>query len=109
MGKNNASTATDITDKSINPLGGFLHHQRFLHGCKKASNCHQKSASHSLQEKRFGKNRTQIHRYLLQDWSWSLPNYRREKELHGTTQEGQVCCRWYHQLKSLLHTYVLSA
>merc|ERR1712088_642569 len=64
--KNNASTDYDLSDKSINPMGGFPHY-----------------------EEGSGEDQPQVHRHHLQVWSRTLPDPRREGRLHGTSQEGQ--------------------
>ena len=130
MVTNNGATEVDVTDKSINPVGGFVHYgqvksdfvmikvrsfcmfsSKFLkifysgwcYGTKEASNHSQKVPPQANQPCCFGKCQPQVHRYIIKDGSWSLPNYRRKENFHGSTQEAHS----NHRIKGLLFFWSL--
>ena len=110
--KNNGATEVDITDKSINPVGGFVHYglvksdfvlikviyklfrphklqQHILgwsYGTKEESYHFEEIFVETNQARCFGRGQPQVHRYHLQDGTWSLPDSRRKEGIHGSTQ-----------------------
>merc|ERR1712137_396713 len=111
--KNNAATEYDLTDKSITPMGGFPHYGEvnndfvMIKGCCMGpKTCHYSAQGFGYQRQTCcpGEDRAQVHRYIIQIWSWSLPDTRRQGCLHGANQERsrQGCPR---RLQSLNFVY----
>merc|ERR1712107_42564 len=96
--KNNAATDYDLSDKSINPMGGFPHYgevkQDFimLKGCcigpkKRVLTLRKSLLAHT--KKGPGAHQLEVHRHDLQVRSRKVPDPRREGRFHGTSQERQ--------------------
>merc|ERR1712045_166629 len=61
-------------------------------GCPKASYRFAKAFDYPHQEEGFGRDYSQVYRYHFQDWSRSVPDYRGEEELYGSSQEATRSC-----------------
>merc|ERR1712203_626185 len=87
--RNNGATAADVTDKSINPVGGFVHYglvkndfvmiKGGVMGPKKRPITLRKSLLKQTSRAAM-ENVNQIHRHHLQNGTRSLPDHRGEEE-----------------------------
>ncbi|KAH8620885.1 putative Ribosomal protein L3 [Trypanosoma vivax] len=96
-GANQATTAYDLTAKTITPMGGFVlrycaQRLRDAEGfcCRASPSCDYPASSHGPSDvaQADGEDHAQVHRHEQQDWARSLPDKEGEEPVVWPAQEG---------------------